>query len=562
MRPDTRLAFLLLTAVTLAIYLQVGDHDFINFDDGNYVSRNPHVQQGITPASLKWALTANVVGNWHPLTVLSHMLDCQLFGNRPGLHHLVNVLLHLINAMALFILLRRMTQAAWQSLIVALLFAIHPQHVESVAWIAERKDVLSTFFWLLSLLAYHRYSGQPGIRRYLPVLIFLALGLMAKPMVVTLPCVMLLLDYWPLQRKKPLRALILEKLPMFVLVAASGVMTCLYQDLQPLAHRSLYDRITNALVSYGHYFTQMFWPQNLALHYPYYQIQWWQIVGAAMLLALITVPAIRLRNKYPCIIVGCLWYLGTLFPVIGIITVGAQAMADRYTYIPSIGIFIGATWLIASQVAEKPGLRRIITGLMIAYLLVLTVMAYRQTRLWKNSTTIYRHALSVTPPNFKILNNLGYDLIVKGEYAEAATCLEESIRLHPTDYKPYCNLGRVYVKLNRVDDGIACFEKAASMDSSDAELFFWLGNAYGMQGRFDKVIGCMGKVVQLDPRHLQARNVLGAMLARKGDLDGATQQFEAAVAFDSTNIEAVRNLRKAREELRISNSELRIRSEE
>jgi tetratricopeptide (TPR) repeat protein len=538
-------ACLLLTAATLVIYLQVGHHDFINLDDGAYVSHNPHVQQGLTPASLRWALTAKVVGNWHPLTVLSHMLDCQLFGIRAGLHHLVNLLLHLANTLLLFFLLRNMTAALWRSFSVALLFAIHPLHVESVAWIAERKDVLSTLFWMLGLLAYQRYCRLPAVRRYVAVLVLAALGLMAKPMVVTLPCVMLLLDWWPLQRGKPWRVLVIEKLPLFALSAGSSIMTWIYQDVQSLAARSLSDRLANALVAYVKYIATTVWPQDLGLLYPYYQIPWWQVAGSLAILGLITALAIRLRHRYPFVIIGWLWYLGTLFPVIGIITVGSQAMADRYTYIPHIGLFIAATWLVWALVPQRRVIRLGVAAIFSAYALMLVCLAFRQTGLWRDNATIYRHTLAVTPTNYKILNNLGYDLLIKGKYAEAAQYLEQSISAFPLDYKPYCNLGRVYVKTGRTQEGLACFEKSASFDPHDAELYYWMGMTYGILGRDSEVIGCMHKAVALDADNLMARNVLGKMLARQGKLEQAIEQFQAMLAIDSTCAEARKNLNRA-----------------
>lgn len=361
-RPDLLISLFLVMAI-LAVYLQVRNHDFINFDDDLYVTINPHVQAGLTLDSITWAFTSTRASNWHPLTWLSHMLDCQIYGMNPGQHHLTNVLFHILNTLLLFFVFMRMTKDLWQSGFVAALFALHPLHVESVVWLAERKDVLSTFFWMLTLWSYVRYVERSGLNRYLPVLFFFILGLMAKPMLVTLPFVLLLLDYWPLKRFRlgssedgqdcrPERfylGFIWEKIPLFLLSAGSSVITYMVQKssgaVSTLAVIPVHVRIANAIVSYVSYIGKMIWPHNLTILYPYLKsIIYWQVVGAGLLLAVITVVVFRMMKTKPYVAVGWFWFLGTLVPVIGLVQVGLQAMADRYTYVPLIGLFIMVAW--------------------------------------------------------------------------------------------------------------------------------------------------------------------------------------------------------------------------
>ncbi len=364
---------LFLVLATLTVYWQVGNYEFVNFDDDKYIIENFHVQKGLTRDSVIWAFTATHVSNWHPLTWLSHMLDFQLYGLNPSGHHLTNVFFHLVNTLLLFLVLKLMTGALWRSGLVAALFAVHPLHVESVVWVAERKDVLSTLFWMLTLWAYLGYTKRPGVKRYLVILLAFALGLMAKPMLVTLPFVLLLLDYWPLKRielgqsaiglpaasqpstiaNKPgaqAFRLLLEKTPMFVLAAVSSVVTFIVQKsggaVGALETYPFKIRMANALLSYVIYLKKMIWPQNLAVFYPHpgQSLPMWQAAGAGLLLVVVSIAVIRAGRRYPYLPVGWLWYVGTLVPVIGLVQVGDQAMADRYTYVSLIGLFIVVAW--------------------------------------------------------------------------------------------------------------------------------------------------------------------------------------------------------------------------
>jgi hypothetical protein len=373
--------YLTLALATLAVFWQVLGHDFVNYDDPDYVYRNPNVQSGITLSSIKWAFTTGHAANWHPLTWLSHMLDWQLFGDNPGWHHLTNLFLHIANTLLLFAVLKRMTNALWRSAFVAAAFALHPLHVESVAWVAERKDVLSTLFWMLTIAAYLRYLERPGTGRYLLTLLIFALGLMAKPMLVTLPFVLLLLDYWPLgrfqfgqivksvgqQSRKSLNAfshwklsrhLLLEKVPLFALSAISSIVTFLVQRtagaVTSVETLPLKLRIANTFVSYLTYIQKMVWPSRLAMFYPYPDKTdlIWQTVVFALLLLIISLGVIWLMRRRRYLLTGWLWYLGTLVPVIGLVQVGDQALADRYTYVPLTGLFIIIAWGVPDLIAK------------------------------------------------------------------------------------------------------------------------------------------------------------------------------------------------------------------
>src|SRR5207253_911927 len=426
-QPDL-LILLGLAVMTFAIYAQVIGHQFITLDDDAYIKGNVMVNRGVTLAGVAWAFSTFDQGNWHPLTWIAHMMDSQLFGMNAGGHLLVNALIHIANTLLVFRFLLRTTRARWPSALVAALFALHPLHVESVAWAAERKDALSTFFGLLSLIAYVRYAEAPSLRRYAWTAITLALGLLVKPMLVTWPFVMLLLDYWPMRRladpmakEHPRRAshgeaatgiasLVREKLPLFAIVVASAVITFVAQShgraVRTFADAPIALRLSNALVSYAKYLLLTFWPNNLAVYYPFAGIPAWQIIGAAFLLIGITAFCFSQRKIRPYLIVGWLWFLGTLVPVIGLVQVGGQIMADRYFYIPSIGLFIPLVFGLA-DVAKRwrvaPSLGAAIAGVV---LLALATLTNAQIQRWRDSFTLFEHTLAVTPPNLRIEHNL------------------------------------------------------------------------------------------------------------------------------------------------------------
>ncbi|HEY0512079.1 MAG TPA: hypothetical protein VGH73_09255 [Thermoanaerobaculia bacterium] len=424
-----------LTLLTLTACLPTLHNGFVNLDDGLYVTGNRWVRMGITRAGLAWALTANVGNNWHPLTLLSHMLDCQLFGLDPAGHHATSLLLHLANVLLLFAALRRMTGAVWRSAAVAALFAVHPTHVESVAWVAERKDVLSALFWILAMAAYERYARRPSLGRYLPVALAMALGLAAKPMLVTLPFALLLLDVWPLERLSlGWKRLAAEKLPLLALSAASSLITLRYQrtSLAPLDALPWGLRLANAAVSYAAYLGKTLLPRHLAVFYPLpIEIPAWKTAAATALLAAITALALWKARRAPWLLVGWLWFLGTLVPVIGLVQVGRQAMADRYLYIPSIGLFLAIVWGIW-EVAELGAKRRaVLATASAAAILALAVETWAQAGTWRDSVALYRHALSVTRDNYVAHVGLAKALVGKGDLAGAEAQYRAALALRP-----------------------------------------------------------------------------------------------------------------------------------
>ncbi|TMB07957.1 MAG: tetratricopeptide repeat protein, partial [Deltaproteobacteria bacterium] len=435
----------LLALATLLAYWRVVQCGYLNLDDDLYVTANPAVWGGLTLAGARWALTATHAGLWHPLTWLSHMLDVQLFGPNPAGHHATNLLLHVANVVVLLLVLVRATGALWPSAAVAALFALHPLHVESVAWVAERKDVLSGFFGLTTIWAYVRYAQRPAPGRYALVVLSLALGLMAKPMLVTLPLVLLLLDRWPLRRGMSLR-LVVEKLPLLALAAAASVMGIVAGQradaVGSLARFPLEARLANALVSYARYLGKTLWPSRLAVFYPY-PSAWpaWQLAGAAVLLAAVTTVAIVHMRRRPYLLVGWLWFLGMLFPVSGVVQDGSQAMADHFTYLPLIGLFVMVAWGGQDLLARCPVPPPALKASALALLLALGCTTWRQVGYWHDSTRLFTHALEVTSANWLAHNNLGDALAREGKLEEATGHFAESVRLEPSNPDAHYNLG-------------------------------------------------------------------------------------------------------------------------
>ncbi|MGA2788801.1 MAG: tetratricopeptide repeat protein [Verrucomicrobiota bacterium] len=620
----------LLALVTMAVYWPATRCDFNSYDDQDYVTANPHVQGGLTWAGMEWAFLNPVSSNWHPVTMLSHMLDCQLFGLKPWGHHLTSVLLHAINTVLVFLLLFRMTGhhgngpllssslspqldtgskttaaiasawqagAMWRSLLVAALFGLHPVHVESVAWVSERKDLLSTFFFLLTLLFYARFArgiksgsnGQvaseatientsqrpssifhlPSSSSYYLALVFFALGLMSKPMLVTVPFVLLLLDYWPLRRvtcdgwrvasldsrhtpsihqsiNPPLR-LFLEKLPFFGLAAAVSVVTFVVQNhsgsMQMVQTMPLSARAGNALIAYCRYLGKLFWPVDLAVFYPhpgYWPLE--QVVLAGGLLLGITVLFIVLRRQYPFMLMGWLWFCGTLVPVIGLVQVGEQAMADRYTYIPSLGVLILAIWgayeLTRSWRYQVMALS-VAGGAAIVVCLALT---RQQLGYWQDNETLFRHALAVTENNFVAHNNLGMTLAKHGQYDEAISQIQEAIRLKPHFAIFRNSLGTVLGQNGRIDEAISQLQEAIRLKPDYAEAYSNLGDALSQKGQADEAIELFQKAIRLKPDDAEAHNNLGAVLNRKGRIDEAIGQLQEAIRLKPDYAEAHCNL--------------------
>jgi Flp pilus assembly protein TadD len=528
-----------LIAITWAVFGQTLGHGFVNFDDPLYVSENDHVRAGLNWYGVVWAFTHIHSHNWHPLTTMSHMLDCQLFGLRPGAHHFVNVLLHSVNVVLLFVLLAQITERPWSSGFVAAIFAIHPLRVESVAWISERKDVLSGLFFVLTLFAYFYYTRKPNLGRYVTMSILFACGLMSKPMLVTLPIILLLLDYWPLERFSGASAakLLVEKMPLAIMSVASAAVTLVVQSegvgLVPLGMLPLSWRITNALAAYLIYIWQMIWPADLALVYNHPgKLPVWEIASSAALLIAVTLGAFWLRKRSPYLIIGWLWYLIMLLPVIGLVQVGGQAHADRYTYLSQIGLYIAGTWGIA-DLSRSWRYRAPILGAAAAILISgLTLVAASQVRYWHDSERLWRHTLAVTTDNDVAHLSLGQLLLDQKRLNDAIAELQTVVARHPNDVDARLRLaGALSEKKGRMNDAIAEYEAAARIEPNP-NVGTTLANLLLEQGRIDEAIQCYRDVVQLQPSSALAHYNLAVGLHRAHRLREAIFQYKEALKID------------------------------
>lgn len=503
-----------LVAAVLAIYGQTAGHQFLSYDDPGYVATNPWIRKGLTWESLWWALTTTEFYNWHPLTRISYLVDYELFGLSPRGYHLTNVALHIANTLLVFSVLRRMTGEAWPSALVAALFGVHPLHVESVAWVSERKDVLSTLFWLLTIGAYARYAEQGARGWYVATLALFTLGAMAKPMVVTLPFVLLLLDYWPLRRlplsfdreaRRRLGRLIADKIPFLAVAAAASAVTIYAQSaggaVAALERFPLSARVMNALVSYVAYVEKTAWPVGLSVRYPHpgLTLPVWKAVVAALILLVVTAVAVRWLRSRPYAPVGWLWYLGTLVPVIGVVQVGDQAMADRYTYIPLIGIFMVLAWGLRDAAAAQPRVRAVIPWAAAAALIALTATAWNQTRYWRDSVTLYEHSLSVIEGDPLLHYNLANELREQGRLDDAVRHYEEAIRFDPNYLAARTNLGPILAKQGRIDEAIAHYAAVLRLKPDLAETHNNLGMLLGEQGKISEAIVHFEEAVRLKP---------------------------------------------------------------
>jgi tetratricopeptide (TPR) repeat protein len=556
--PPARRRRLVAAAVCLVVlvallYVPVRHHEFVNYDDDRYVTENGFVRRGLSPAGVRWACTAIHASNWHPLTWLSHMLDVELFGLDPAGHHLTSVALHAANAVLLLLALYVMTGRLRPSLLVAMLFALHPLRVESVAWIAERKDVLAGLFWMLTLLMYGLYAKRPCLARYLGVLACFALGLMAKPMLVTLPFVLLLLDAWPLRRLEgELRKRVLEKLPLLALSAASAAITLVAQKSAGAMHASeiwpLGQRVANALVAWVLYLWKTIWPAKLACFYPHPASVGTggelmpKAVGAGLLLAAVTVVVVISRRRRPYVLSGWFWYLGTLVPVIGIIQVGGQAMADRYTYLPLIGIYIVIAWSLSEWIDRRERLRAFVIPAVALALAALATVTRLQIDHWRNSQALFEHAVRVTRNNYVAHNNLGSGFESRGDLARASAQFEQALRLHEEFPPAHRNLGLVLTKQGDLSRAIAHLERAVGLDPGYADAHHSLGAALQRQGDLERAAARFERAVSLDPDHVEAHNNLGVILESRGDLAGASVHYEHALRVEEDFAEAHCNL--------------------
>ncbi len=555
-RQQKSLICVLLGAITVLVFWPVTTHEFISYDDAIYITGNAHVKKGLVWDNVAWAFTAGDGGNWHPLTWFSHMLDAQLFGLHAGWHHLISAIIHAINAILLFLLLDRLTRAIWRSAVVAALFALHPLHVQSVAWAAERKDVLSAFFFMLTLLAYARYamgnsaaSPQEVPRSrfvrtlfYSLSLLFFALGLMSKPMLVTVPFVLLLLDYWPLGRlpsdlssgRKVLIPIAIEKIPFLILAVGSCVVTLWAQKnsgaVVPVDVLPLGGRLANALNAYAEYLAQTVWPVNLALLYPFNEIPSASatVLSVVVLLA-ITAWVIWSFRRRPFLSVGWFWYLGMLVPVIGIVQVGMQQRADRYTYLPLIGIFIMGVWEVAERVGSSRQARIALLTSAAAILVACVAVTREQIGYWQDSERIFQRAAAVTPSNYIALNNYGVALLGKHKADEAIEVFQKAVEVRPNLDVARCGLGTALMERNQYAEAAKQFNRVLELDPDNATAQLQIGILFAREGNLSEAAKFLSRAAQLDPEDPGTQNNFANVLLLQGHYDEALKHFEEAV---------------------------------
>ncbi len=552
---------LALFLLTIIVYSAIGKNAFINFDDTYYITENPHVKSGLHWETVKWAFTSYHAANWHPLTWLSHALDCQLFGLNPAGHHFMNVLLHGLNVVLLFLFLQSMTGFTWRSLFIAGLFAVHPLAVESVAWAAERKNVLSMFFFLLAMCAYVSYARQPRRWRYLTVTILFALALMSKPQVITFPFVLLLLDYWPLRRvrfgnleassaaKSP-ASLLLEKIPFFIFSALSAVVTMHAQrageavrtvnEYPPLA------RAETAIFSYALYLRDIIFPLHLAPIYPHpvnslcmnCGLEWWKIAISVALLVVISVLCVVLRQRR-YLAVGWLWFIGTLVPMIGIVQVGTQGRADRYLYLPVIGIFVAIVWGVSEVLKSRAAPRALIVLACGLILTVLSAITYRQIASWRNSETLWNYTLRVTDRNFMAEDNLAQELAHQGRTLEAMVHFHNTLNLYNWGPSDLITFGVYEQRHGYPTDAIKQYERALrnTTDASTRALEFSnMGSAYMDLKDIDHAEGSFEQALQADPKNVAALIGTGLIAHKRGNLNLAIHQYSAAISVKPSDL--------------------------
>ena len=526
--PDRQklIVYLVLTCVTFAVFLQLNQSDFINLDDNIYVIQNSHIQSGITLEGILWAFSTNYAEFWHPLTWLSLMLDYQLYGLNPGGYHLTNLILHILSTLLLFWLFNRMTGEIWKSAFVATLFALHPLHVESVAWIAERKDVLSAFFWMLTLCLYVYYTEKTVLKRYLLVLFSFVCALMSKSIVITLPVIMILLDYWPLKRFELKRGnLVLwqlqEKILFFILSAVFSVVT-LFAKYKPSVKYITFPlsaRMTNASVSFVTYLEKTFWPHDIAVFYPFHaQIQAWEVIGASLLIILMSAAVIATVKRLPYLFVGWLWYAITLLPVIGIIQVGYFAMANRYHYLPSIGIAIMLAWGIPSLIKDEEIRNKLLFPAAMVFLTIMSVLTWQQCGYWKNSIELFTHTMQVTKNNYKAYSQLGYAYGATGKYQQTIDNFSEAIRLKPDDVMAYSGRGIAYIYLGQYQSAIDDFNKAIGLEPDYTDAYNYRGKAYNDLGKYQQAIEDYTNAIRLKSDYADAYVGRGAVYRELGKI--------------------------------------------
>ena len=548
---------LVLVAVTFMAFEQVRNNEFVNFDDGVYVYENPNVYNGLSCKSVGWAFKTfdfsdTLTGHWMPVSWLSHMLDCQLYGLDPAGLHITSLLFHIANTLLLFWVLKNMTSAIWPSAFVAVLFAVHPLHVESVAWVTERRDVLSLFFWLLTMAAYTRYARQPKVSKYLLVVLFFAISLMSKSMSVTLPFVLLLLDYWPLSRfqlnkenTSQILRLIVEKIPLFIMSAAScAIALSATKHLSARNPLSLSYRVTNAVISYLDYIIKMVCPRDLAALYPNLGISppVWRIAVSSVILIIISVAAIYLAKKKRFFLVGWLWYLGTLVPVIGLVQIGPQAMADKYTYLPLTGIFIIIAWAVEDLCRRRPALRFVSCVVAMLLMAAMVVGTRRQVGYWKDSMSLSRHAIAVTENNNIMHMNLGNTLARRGQFDEAIIHYRHALRIKPNNAMAHMNLGNALAGRGQSDEAIGHYRRSLQINPDDAVLHRNLGIALTNAGQLDEGIVHYRRALEINPDYAMVHYSIGHALTVVGQFDEAIGHYRRALQIDPGYTDAHSNL--------------------
>jgi tetratricopeptide (TPR) repeat protein len=547
-KPQILLIYIALAMVTIIAFEQVRNNDFTNYDDSTYVTENRHIQEGLTVDSVLWAFTATEASNWHPLTWISHMVDWQLFGPNAAGHHITNLLIHILNVLLLFGVLKAMTRAVWPSAFVAVLFAIHPLHVESVAWVAERKDVLSGLFWMLTMAAYAYYVKSPRIGRYLLVFLSFALGLMAKPMLVTLPFVLLLLDYWPLDRfkiqkendKKVFSAMLLisEKIPLFMLSIFSCVITFIVQQgggvVANMEAVSVDYRVANTMISYASYITKMIVPTSLAVLYPLRPSGTLLLpsIICGIILVAITIYIICWSRQKCFMVTGWLWYLGTLVPVIGLVQVGVQAMADRYTYLPSIGIFIIFAWSISCITRRWRYQRPMLIISAMAVIIALTICTRMQVKRWHNSITLFQHAIAVTNANYISYYNLGVAFKNKGEFTEAMDCYRKIEKMKPEFPEIYYSIGNLLKAQDKFDEALDNYRHALKLRPDYVDAIVNMATAMKMQGEMEQAVEKWKEAIEIDPDCAEAHSSLALAMAQQGKYNLAVEHFNHALRIE------------------------------
>jgi protein O-mannosyl-transferase len=547
---------LVIVAATLAVYAQVWHHDFVVYDDPKYVTANEHVRAGLARDSLVWAFTAIHDANWFPLTWMSHMADVQWFGLHAGSHHLTNVFIHAASAVLLFAALRRMSRARWPSALAAALFALHPLHVESVAWVAERKDVLSGLFWMMTLVGYAHYVGRPGRWRYLLVAVPFALGLLSKPMVVTLPFVLLLLDAWPLGRLRlesgatGVAPLFVEKLPLLFLTGASAAVTLVAQNtggaIVELSRLPFGSRAENALVSYAAYVVSYVWPARLAVFYPFPPaIPWWQIGATVVGFVAASALVWRRATASPYLAVGWCWYVGTLVPVIGLVQVGSQARADRYTYIPAVGLSIMLAWGMAELAHRRPRARAPMAVLGAAVVAACIPLTWSQVRTWLDSETLFRHALAVTSNNYLATDGLGVVLGSQGRMEDAVALFEEAVRIEPDYAESRSNLGAALLGQGRAAEALPHLLHAVRLNPTLYEARVNLAACYRELGQPAAAALAYEEAVRRRPGDAAAQSGLGMMLAAQGRMEEGIVHLRESVRLAPTSADGHYDLARA-----------------